>query len=225
MDTRSESVLSTHNTSLVCSGKFHSKKVPTVDDIDYQNFDVIILDEGQFLKDVVEFCITCRNNNIVIIVGALLKNFRGEYFESINRLKNVADVTYERRGFCKDCLQEHSFTNLVTIQRTATESYWLSENDDTPGIGGADKYVSLCKKHFEERCLDRNERNRLRESETIPIRTTDYPEPNTNCSSGECLPGVQSHQISSVETTFLDKIGPDVQTNDVQIDDVQINDS
>jgi len=97
---------------------------------------VIGIDEGQFFPDLVEFCEEMANAGKTVIVAALDGTFERKPFGRIPELIPLAEDVVKLRAICMKCFEEAPFS-----QRISAET-------ETEVIGGADKYISCCRKCF-----------------------------------------------------------------------------
>ena len=97
------------------------------------NYDVIGIDEGQFMENLVDFCDTNANNGKIIIIAGLDSDYNINPFSNICTLICKAEVVHKLRAVCT-CGEEASFNYLMSNEKHSIEI-----------IGGADKYKSLCR--------------------------------------------------------------------------------
>eukprot|EP01130_Rhizamoeba_saxonica_P002664 TRINITY_DN12425_c0_g1_i1.p1 TRINITY_DN12425_c0_g1~~TRINITY_DN12425_c0_g1_i1.p1 ORF type:complete len:247 (-),score=49.00 TRINITY_DN12425_c0_g1_i1:55-741(-) len=99
-------------------------------------FDVIGIDEGQFYPDVVEFCEKMANLGKIVVVAALDGTFQRKPFNDILHLIPLAEDIVKLNAVCVRCHQNAPFSQRIGLE-TAVEV-----------IGGADKYISVCRSCF-----------------------------------------------------------------------------
>ncbi len=105
----------------------------------------VFLDEAQFLSpaQVMQLARIVDDLDIPVICFGLRTDFMGELFEGSARLLAVADEIRELKTICK-------------CGRKATMNLRIDENGKavtsgkTIEIGGNDRYIPLCRKHFYE---------------------------------------------------------------------------
>lgn len=153
VDTRSPKVISSHNSSLTTSDKFRYQKITLINEIVYDNFDLIAIDEVQFFPDLLEATLNLREKDKIVIVSGLLKDFRGKYFGDLYRLVKFSDINIEKKAYCKHCVNELQVQNLVCVCPTATETGRIIESDEIILIGGTEQYIALCQRHFSRHTL------------------------------------------------------------------------
>ena len=106
----------------------------------------VMVDEAQFLsrKQVDQLAAVCDRLGIPVLAYGLRTDFRGELFEGSARLLAIADKLVELKSVC-ECGRKATM-NL----RVDAEGRPVSKGAQTD-IGGNDRYVALCRKHFLER--------------------------------------------------------------------------
>lgn len=133
-DTRySKNKFSTHDLqqtdAIACNGKLMS----IYNEI--QEYDIVGIDEGQFFEDIHDFAEELAANGKVVFISALDGNFNREKFGSVLDLVSCAEKVTKLCAICT-CGNDAAFTAKIAGDLTDT---------DTPDIGGAEKYVSLCR--------------------------------------------------------------------------------
>jgi thymidine kinase len=98
--------------------------------------DIIGIDEGQFMENLVPFCTQMAKQGKHVVVAALDSDFRQDPFEQIAQLIPRAEYVTKLHAICVMC------------QGVASFSRRLGTNQDVLDIGGADKYVSTCRHCF-----------------------------------------------------------------------------
>ncbi|XP_048757601.2 thymidine kinase, cytosolic-like isoform X2 [Ostrea edulis] len=101
-----------------------------------ENFEVIGIDEGQFFKDVVEFCDEMAERGKTVIVAALDGTFQKKGFGNILNLVPLAESVIKLTAVCMRCNNEGSFT-----KRRGTETA-------VEVIGGTEMYLAVCRTCF-----------------------------------------------------------------------------
>ncbi|CAN0223101.1 thymidine kinase, cytosolic [Lethenteron reissneri] len=130
-DTRySESGLATHDqyemaaVPASCLYDIHSLALPC---------SVIGIDEGQFFPDCVQFCEEMANLGKTVIVAALDGTFQRKAFGDVLALVPLAESVVKLSAVCMRCYKEAAYTKR------------LGSETQVEVIGGADKYMSLCR--------------------------------------------------------------------------------
>jgi len=115
------------------------KKLCEVDVKILEGIDVILINEGQFFKDLIEFCrYWCDEKGKHVVVCGLDGTFERKPFGDINTLISIADDYEKLKAFCKRC---NNGTEGIFTKR-------LTDNKDTVVIGN--DYIPVCRKHFLE---------------------------------------------------------------------------
>lgn len=116
-----------------------------------RNLDCILVDEAQFLsqRQVLELCEVADQLDIPILCYGLRTDFKGRLFPGSAALLALADSLIELKAVC-ECGRKATMNLRVDDEGHAVVSGAQTE------IGGNDRYVALCRRHFFER---------LRESE------------------------------------------------------------
>jgi len=96
-------------------------------------YSVIGIDEGQFFSDTVDFCENMANSGKIVIVAALDGTFQRQPFGNILKLVPLAEHVIKLTAVCMICYKEASYT-----KRKGCEL-------ELEVIGGADKYMAVCR--------------------------------------------------------------------------------
>ena len=116
----------------------------------------ILVDEAQFLtrEHVLQLCRIADELSIPILCYGLRTDFQGNLFPGSSALLALADALIELKAVC-ECGRKATM-NL----RVDAEGHAVAAGEQTE-IGGNDRYVALCRRHFMER---------LREGEARQLR-------------------------------------------------------
>jgi thymidine kinase len=108
--------------------------------------DCILVDEAQFLtsEQVMQLARVVDSLSIPVLCFGLRTDFRGELFPGSERLLAVADDIRELKTICH-CGRKATMNLRIDAQGNAVRSGASVE------IGGNERYVPLCRKHFYER--------------------------------------------------------------------------
>jgi thymidine kinase len=111
-----------------------------------RKLDCILVDEAQFLtqKHVLQLCEVADALSIPVLCYGLRTDFQGKLFPGSAALLALADSLIELKAVC-ECGRKATM-NL----RVDAEGHAVSAGDQTE-IGGNDRYVALCRRHFFER--------------------------------------------------------------------------
>ena len=106
----------------------------------------VLIDEAQFLtkKQVLQCAAIADGLGIPVLCYGLRTDFQGELFEGSAHLLGLADALVELKGVC-ECGRKATMNLRVDAGGRAVRQGEQTE------IGGNDRYVPLCRKHFMER--------------------------------------------------------------------------
>jgi thymidine kinase len=107
-----------------------------------QRFDVICIDEVQFMSDAVEVADALADAGKHVICAGLSGDFRGHPFEVMSRLYARADDVQWLAALCAECGAPAAFTKKTT--GNTNDSAAVEE------IGGAEKYSATCRRHHRQ---------------------------------------------------------------------------
>lgn len=109
------------------------------------DFDIVIVDEAQFLKkEEVDILVEIVDKlNIPVMCYGLLSDFKGDLFEGSSRLIVMADKLTEIKTICW-CGRK------ATFNARFDEKGRVLKSGEQVVIGANDKYTSLCRKHWIE---------------------------------------------------------------------------
>ena len=106
---------------------------------DYKAARLVIVEEGQFFRDLVPFVVHAveTDSKHVVVAGLDGDRYR-KPFGDLLQLVPLADRITKLTSFCKICAD--GTQALFTYGRPATEN--------TIHVGGADVYMPVCRKHY-----------------------------------------------------------------------------
>jgi thymidine kinase len=106
----------------------------------------VLVDEAQFLtkNQVFQLGEVTDKLNIPVLAYGLRTDFQGEPFEGSKYLLAWADNLKELKAIC------HCGTKATMVVRFDENGNAVTEGSQIE-IGGNDRYVSMCRKHFKER--------------------------------------------------------------------------
>lgn len=116
------------------------------DELKKRGLDCILVDEAQFLsqRHVLQLCEVVDKLGIPVLCYGLRSDFQGKLFPGSAALLALADNLVELKAVC-ECGRKATM-NL----RVDEEGYAVASGEQTE-IGGNDRYIALCRKHFFER--------------------------------------------------------------------------
>ena len=106
----------------------------------------ILVDEAQFLTrdHVLQLCRVADDLSIPVLCYGLRTDFQGNLFEGSAALLSLADALVELKAVC-ECGRKATMNLRVDLEGYAVASGAQTE------IGGNERYVALCRRHFFER--------------------------------------------------------------------------
>jgi thymidine kinase len=118
-----------------------------------RKLDCILVDEAQFMTrdHVLQLCRVTDELKIPVLCYGLRTDFQGQLFEGSAALLALADALIELKAVC-ECGRKATMNLRVDAQGHAVASGAQTE------IGGNDRYVALCRRHFFERLRESEER-------------------------------------------------------------------
>ncbi|GAB6021992.1 Thymidine kinase, cytosolic [Chamberlinius hualienensis] len=132
---------------------------------DALEFSVIGIDEGQFFPDTVEFCERMANCGKTVIVAALDGTYQRLPFGSILNLIPLSETVIKLTAVCMKCFKSASYTKRI------------SNETQVEVIGGADKYIAVCRSCYLSN--DEDEKKSTASHFTGIVDKT--PSPTTHC--------------------------------------------
>lgn len=103
----------------------------------------VLVDEAQFLTraQVLQLAALCDEDDVPVVTYGLRTDFQGELFPGSAALLGVADNLIELKAIC-ECGRK------ATMNLRVDESGRAVKAGDQTEIGGNDRYVALCRRHF-----------------------------------------------------------------------------
>jgi thymidine kinase len=108
--------------------------------------DCILIDEAQFLSrtQVNQIASICDELNVPVLAYGLRTDFQAQLFEGSAGLLALADTLVELKAIC-ECGRKATMNLRVDEQGLAVAAGEQTE------IGGNDRYIALCRRHFSAR--------------------------------------------------------------------------
>jgi thymidine kinase len=105
----------------------------------------VLLDEAQFLtrRQVDDLAMVVDQLSIPVLCYGLRTDFRGELFEGSGRLLALADELSELKSIC------HCGRTATRVVRVGADGRAERDGDQVE-IGGNERYLSLCRRHYFE---------------------------------------------------------------------------
>src|SRR4029079_15061129 len=116
------------------------------DELKRRKLDCILVDEAQFLsqRHVLQLCVVADRLGIPVLCYGLRTDFQGKLFPGSAALLALADSLVELKAVC-ECGRKATMNLRVDADGHAVAAGAQTE------IGGNDRYVALCRRHFFER--------------------------------------------------------------------------
>ncbi len=146
LDTRSEGMVRSR-IGLEAQAHLYRQHTDLWDDIRAAHqetaLDCVLLDEAQFLTDVHvwQLARVADDLGVPVLCYGLRTDFQGALFPGSAALLGIADALVELKAVC-DCGRKATMNLRVDASGAP-----VSEGEQTE-IGGNDRYVALCRKHF-----------------------------------------------------------------------------
>ncbi|ASK51271.1 Thymidine kinase [Eptesipox virus] len=104
--------------------------------LNFTDYAVIGIDEGQFFPDIVEFCEEMAKIGKIVIIAALDATFQRIPFGNILNIIPIAEEVIKLSSICTICGESASFSKRITNET------------EVEVIGGIDKYIATCRKCY-----------------------------------------------------------------------------
>ena len=130
--------------------RLFTKDTPLFDEIEkahaIQTLGCILIDEAQFLtkEQVYQLSDVADNLNIPVLCYGLRTDFRAELFEGSQYLLAWADKLEELKTICF-CGRKANFVYRIN------ENGQVLKDGEQIQIGGNERYISVCRKHYKEK--------------------------------------------------------------------------
>lgn len=111
-------------------------------------YDVIGIEEAQFFDDLYDGCVNLLQMKKAIIVVGLDGDFRRNNFGEIHKLLPISDEFYKMKSKCNFCCNISKKLNIRSVI-DAPFTLRLSDDSDLISVGGSDKYVPVCRYHYD----------------------------------------------------------------------------
>jgi len=139
-----DTMMSTHTKQMISCVNCYMlhdtlKSVDSNNQIDINEYDIFLINEGQFFSDLKEFVkkLVDEHDKIVYVCG-LDGDFRRNKFGDILDLIPLCDEVVKLKGVCKICKKDSIFTHRLSSEKEQT-------------IIGNDNYISLCRSCYMEK--------------------------------------------------------------------------
>ncbi len=109
--------------------------------ISFENYDIIMIDEGHFFDDIIKFTKKLLENKKHIIIATLIADFKGNKFGKVLDLIPICDEIIKLDSYCIECSKEKKIKKAIYSKR-------ITKNKESIDIGGSDKYIAVCREHY-----------------------------------------------------------------------------
>ena len=123
------------------------------EEVKRRQVDCILIDEAQFLSraQVFQLARICDEVGIPVLAYGLRTDFQANLFEGSANLLALADTLVELKAIC-ECGRKATMNLRVDEDGRAVAAGEQTE------IGGNDRYIALCRRHFSEKLREAEER-------------------------------------------------------------------
>ena len=134
-----QDVFTSHNASnrYLCSN-VSTLRCTTLYDINYREYEVVIIDEAQFFSDLVQTVKKLVDEGKTVQVYGLVADYKKEKFGNVIDLIPMADVFEQLTAKCIECLKSKEIRNAPFTYKSTIES------NNVIDAGGFDKYKPMC---------------------------------------------------------------------------------
>jgi thymidine kinase len=146
IDNRGDDIFSTHNPQITntLSDKIKMINTNNLSEVDITTFDVIGVDEAQFFIDLTPIRDWVDVHHKHVIVASLDADCHRNVFGHILTLVPYCDSIVKLKAHCLKCAAHGKLENAIfTIK--------ISNDNTGIDIGGADKYLSVCRQCYQDR--------------------------------------------------------------------------
>jgi thymidine kinase len=135
------------------SSKIDVQSSNLLSQIDVTKYTIVGIDECNFFEDLVPMVSKWISQGKHIIASGLDGDYQMKKFGSISDLLPIADSFIKLKAICSCCLTEHQkngglVTPFTTVPAPFTKR--ISSSSSVIEIGGADKYVAVCRRHHDQ---------------------------------------------------------------------------
>lgn len=133
-DVRTDNSIQTHKGTTIPALKTN-KLMNLVSTIDYQNAEIIGVDEAQFFEDLFEFVLTCEKKGKDLIICGLDGDYQRKPMGQILNCIPLCDSVVKLNALDKDG------SDAIFTKR-------INNEDGAIVIGGADKYIAVSRANY-----------------------------------------------------------------------------
>jgi len=111
------------------------------------DYEIIIIDESHFFDNLVSFTEKCLDLKKYVIVAGLIADFKGNKFGKTLDLIPICSNIKRLHAYCSECAK-NKICNIAIYSKKISKS---KKNID---IGGSDKYIPVCREHYENTSIN-----------------------------------------------------------------------
>lgn len=144
-------IVSSHGSSFKgVSSLIDLLQTDNLEDIAIDNYNVIGIDEAQFFRSLNITLDWIKKGKIVIICGLIADSFMRP-FGQLHSLITYADNVIQCHAICSECIKCKTtvITPDVLSGMKAAFTFRLDASIDQIDIGAADKYIPVCRYHYD----------------------------------------------------------------------------
>ena len=162
LDNRSDKKYSTHNVFLDitdCKKKDKIEKNLTMIKVGnlmhvlpetFVKYDVIMIDEAHFFKELVLFTEILLENKKNIFIGSLIADYMGNKFGNALELIPICNNIVKLDSYCIECSKKKIYNKAVFSKKIVSKVEGSVVEGSVVDIGGCDKYIPVCREHFDD---------------------------------------------------------------------------
>jgi thymidine kinase len=113
----------------------------------FVDYDVIMIDEAHFFKELVLFTKILLENKKNIFIGSLIADYMGNKFGNALELIPICNNIVKLDSYCVECSKKKIYNKAVFSKKISVKDV---EGNKVVDIGGADKYIPVCREHFSD---------------------------------------------------------------------------
>lgn len=149
LDTRNvKDIVSSHSSMYKgISDKINVVSTDKLNTVNISDYIVIGIDESNFFDDLYISVKKWLEDGKHIICSGLDGNYKMEKFGKISDLLHLSDKFIKLNAICSLCLKELNETVTPFNTTPAPFTKKIVDGDNEIDIGGADKYIPVCRKH------------------------------------------------------------------------------
>jgi len=141
-DSRTCNSIQTHDNTKIDALKSNSL-LSLRNSLNFEELDVIAIDEAQFFPDLYDFLIFIEKFNLIVIVAGLDGDYKREKFGQILDCIPISNSITKLTALCQFSIDDSS-----KCAKHAVFSKRLTNDENQVSIGSSDKYIPVCREHY-----------------------------------------------------------------------------